>query len=179
MSSFHDEREDHGAAQGNLMGNAEHRVRDWWEGRHHDDDERDRRGDPRAERAADDWNRRFGREGHEGSTGLHDEAYRGFRERHLAQMDEDYDAWRGAREEQFHREFGDWRQRRQQGPAADQQDEMPALELSDAVHATAPGVPVTADPQPAAAGSPASRRRGSSGSTPGETADPTGARQDR
>lgn len=181
MSRDYDEREAHGAAQGNLMGNAEHRVRDWFEGRHRDHREgrgHDLSDDPRAVRAADEWNRRFGREGYEGSYGLHDDSYRAFRERHLAEMDEDYDAWRGNRETQFHREFDEWRSRRQQPAIDSAPEEMPALELSDAAHATAPGVPVTAEP-PAAAGSPASRRRGSSGSTRGGIADPTGAPQDR
>ncbi len=137
---FRDDRAEHGAVHGNLMGNAEHRVRDWFEG--HADD--------------------------------HDEPYRRFRQRHIAEMDRDYDAWRQDRQHDFHREFDGWRAQRQQGQA----DEMPALELSDAVHATAPGTPVTAE-QPPAANSPASRRRGSSGSTRGGTAAPTDAPQDR
>ena len=170
-----------GATHGNLMGRAEHQVRDWVEGGHHD--ERRMSDDPRATRAADDWNRRFGREGYEGSYGQHqhDEPYRSFRQRHLDEMDRDYDAWRGERQQEFHRDFDSWRSRRRE-PAAmqvGQQDEMPAAELSDAAHLTSPGTPVTAEQPPAGAGSQASRRRGSSGSTPDGTAGPTDAPGDR
>lgn len=179
---FRDERDDrveHGAEHGNLMGRAEHRVRDWFEGRR--DADRQAGDDPRGVRAADEWNRRFGREGHEGSYGqhLHDEPYRSFRQRHLEEMDRDYDAWRGERGQEFNRDFDQWRSRRRPADMTGQPDEMPALELSDAAHATAPGTPVTAAQQPAAAGSPASRRHGSSGSTPGGTAAPTAGQPDR
>lgn len=180
---FRDERRDepeHGAAHGNLMGRAEQRVREWTEGGHFDEG---RPGeDPRARRAAGDWDRHFGREGYEGSYAQHqhDEPYRSFRQKHLDEMDRDYDAWRQDRQQEFQRDFDSWRSQRRQGSTMSQQqpDEMPALELSDAAHATSPGTPVTAE-QPGAAGSQASRRRGSSGSTPGGTASPTDEPRDR
>lgn len=95
-----------GAARGNLFGRAEHDAASaFFEHREGDD--------PRARRAADDWNRRFGREGHEGSYAQHD-AYHRYREQHLAELDRDYDDWCRENEQQFHREFNDWRGSRRQ-----------------------------------------------------------------
>jgi hypothetical protein len=49
--------------------------------------------DPRAVEAADQWRRRYGREGYEGSYAQHDEPYRRFRERHIQELDRDYEEW--------------------------------------------------------------------------------------
>ena len=68
--------------------------------------------DPRAQDAARDWQRRFGREGHEGSYAQHDEAYQRYRQRHLDELDQDYAEWRRTHEEGFHRDFEDFRTRR-------------------------------------------------------------------
>ena len=169
----------HGAAHGNVMGRAERAVRSYVEGDDHDSGRgRQLADDPRAVEAAGEWNRQHGREGYEGSYAQHRDPYHSYRDRHLQEMDRDYQDWCQQREQQFHSEFNDWRSRRQmssgqvgqtQSRLSGQQGDMPALELSDAAHATAPGVPVTAE-QPSRAGSAASRRRGSSGSTPDETA---------
>ncbi|MCW3798289.1 hypothetical protein OMW55_10795 [Sphingomonas sp. BN140010] len=177
-----------GATHGNVMGRAEQAVRSYVEGGDHGSGRGHQLSDdPRAVRAAGDWNRQHGREGYEGSYAQHPDPYQSYRERHLAEMDRDYDDWCRQREQQFHSEFKDWRSRRQmssgqvgqvQSQMSSQQGDMPALELSDAAHATAPDVPVTAE-QPSRAGSGASRRRGSSGSTPDETAGQTGGQQDR
>ena len=71
--------------------------------------------DPAARDAARAWQERFGREGHEGSYARHDKTYLSYRERHMAELDRDYDEWCRTREEQFHREFDDWRSRRRAG----------------------------------------------------------------
>jgi len=183
-----DEGPRQGAAHGNLMGRAERAVRSYTLGDDHDSGRGHQLSDdPRAVDAANEWNQRFGREGFEGSYARHDDPYHDYRERHLAEMDRDYGDWCRQREQQFHREFNDWRSRRQSsgGPAgqapwqqSSQGDEVPAPELSDAAHATAPDVPVTAG-QPSPAGSAASRRRGSSGSTQDGTGGPTGGPGDR
>lgn len=73
--------------------------------------------DPRAVAAADEWRRRFGREGYEGSYGQHghgshDEPYHSYRQRQIEQLDREYAEWCREREQQFHRDFGDWRQQR-------------------------------------------------------------------
>lgn len=68
--------------------------------------------DPRARQAAADWQRRFGREGHEGSYARHDDGYQAYRERHLAELDRDYDDWCREREQGFHRDFEQWRDQR-------------------------------------------------------------------
>jgi len=171
-----------GAAHGNVMGRAERAVRSYTQGGDHDSGRGHQLSDdPRAVGAADRWNQQHGREGYEGSYAQHNDPYHSYRERHLAELDRDYDDWCRQREQQFHSEFNDWRSRRQlssgqvgqtQSQISSQQGDMPALELSDAAHATAPDVPVTAG-QPSRAGSATSRRRGSSGSTRDETAGPT------
>jgi len=69
---------------------------------------------PEAREAADAWQRRFGREGHEGSYAEHDETYGAFRQRHLAELDKDYEAWCQEREQGFHRDFGEWRSKRRE-----------------------------------------------------------------
>jgi hypothetical protein len=166
-----------GAAHGNVMGRAERAVRSYVEGGDHDSGRGHQLSDdPRAVGAADDWNRRFGREGHEGSYAQQQDPYHSYRERHLQEMDRDYQDWCREREQQFHNDFSSWRSGRLQQPG--QEDEMPALELSDAAHATSPSTPISLD-EPAPAGSPGSRRRGSSGSTRGGTEDPTGEQRDR
>lgn len=71
--------------------------------------------DPRARDAAEAWQRRFGREGHEGSYARHDETYRAYRDRHLAELDRDYDEWCRANEQRFHSDFDDWRSKRRAG----------------------------------------------------------------
>jgi hypothetical protein len=71
--------------------------------------------DPAARDAARAWQERFGREGHEGSYARHDEAYASYRERHLAELDRDYDEWCRNNEERFHSEFDDWRSKRRTG----------------------------------------------------------------
>lgn len=70
--------------------------------------------DPRAHQAARDWQHRFGREGHEGSYAQHDEAYRRYRQRHIEELDRDYEEWCREREHGFHRDFDEWRSRRRQ-----------------------------------------------------------------
>lgn len=67
--------------------------------------------DPRAREAAERWRSEFGREGHEGSYAQHDEAYRAYRERHLAELDRDYHEWCREHEQRFHRDFAEWRAR--------------------------------------------------------------------
>lgn len=94
-----------GAAEGNLMGRAERDVAAMFQ--------RGEGQDPRARQAASDWKQRFGREGHEGSY-AQDAGYQRYRERHLAELDRDYDEWCREREQQFHQEFQDWRSRRRQ-----------------------------------------------------------------
>jgi hypothetical protein len=112
---------EHGAARGNLMGRAEHEARDWF-GRG-DDDQGRREGserladDPRAVRAADEWRQRFGREGFEGSYAQHDETYRSYRERHLAELDNDYQEYCQERGLEFGSAFDNWRRNRQAGGA--------------------------------------------------------------
>jgi len=177
-----------GAAHGNAMGRAEQAVHSYMEGGDHDSGRGHQLSDdPRAVGAADNWNRQFGREGYQGSYAQHQDPYHSYRERHLAELDRDYDDWCRQREQQFHSEFNDWRSRRQLSPGqvgqvqsqlSAQQGDMPALELSDAAQATAPDVSVTNE-QPSPAGSAASRRRGSSGSTPDGTAGPTDEPGDR
>ena len=71
--------------------------------------------DPRAQDAARDWQDRFGREGHEGSYALHDETYHSYRQRHIDELDRDYDEWCREREQGFHRDFDDWRSGRRTG----------------------------------------------------------------
>jgi hypothetical protein len=69
--------------------------------------------DPRAQDAARDWQRRFGREGHEGSYAQqHDEAYQRYRQRHIEELDADYAEWCRTHEQGFHRDFEDFRSRR-------------------------------------------------------------------
>jgi len=166
-----------GAAHGNVMGRAERAVRSYVEGESHDSGRgRQLSDDPRAVGAADEWNRRFGREGFEGSYAQHQDPYHSYRERHLQEMDRDYQDWCREREQQFHSDFNDWRSRRQQ--PGQQQDEVPALELSDAAHATSPATPVSLE-EPAITSSPALHRRGSSGSIPGGTEDPSDGQGDR
>lgn len=71
---------------------------------------------PAARQAAEAWQRRFGREGHEGSYARHhDEAYQRLRQRHLEELDRDYDEWCRTREEQFQRDFDEFRSSRRQG----------------------------------------------------------------
>jgi hypothetical protein len=111
--AFWDREPRQGAARGNLMGRSEERVREWL-GR---DDEPHFGGerladDPRAVAAADDWRRQYGREGYEGSYARHDEPYGSYRQRHLDELDRDYQAWCREQEQQFGRDFGSWRQRR-------------------------------------------------------------------
>lgn len=101
MSGYRDDEPAQGALHGNLFGRAEHDAAAAFF-RHRDGD------DPRAQQAADDWNLRFGREGHEGSYATH-EAYQRYRDNHLAELDRDYDDWCSENEQRFHREFDDWR----------------------------------------------------------------------
>ncbi|HVF82779.1 MAG TPA: hypothetical protein VM913_01225 [Sphingomicrobium sp.] len=108
-----------GAAQGNLMGWAERDARSFFSG---DDDGRDREprnlaDDPRAVRAAEEWRQRFGREGYEGSYAQHDEPYRSYRERHLAELDNDYAEYCRENGHEFSSAFETWRQGRQGGAA--------------------------------------------------------------
>jgi hypothetical protein len=107
-SGWNEREPEHGSAHGNLMGRAEHSVREFLQ---NDRDAHDDRSS--GQRAADDWNRRFGREGYQGSYGV-DPSYRDYRERHLAELDRDYDEWCRDREHQFNRDFGDWRSQRRQ-----------------------------------------------------------------
>ena len=87
--------------------------------------------DPAAREAAQAWQRRFGREGHEGSYARHhDEAYARFRQRHIDELDRDYDEWCRDREQRFHQDFDSFRsQRRQPQPSG-----------------VLPGAPITNDP---------------------------------
>lgn len=101
MAGYRDEEPAQGALHGNLFGRAEHDAAAAFF-QHRDGD------DPRARQAADDWNRRYGRESHEGSYATH-EAYQRYRDRHLAELDRDYDAWCRENEQRFHRDFADWR----------------------------------------------------------------------
>ncbi|CAA9511590.1 MAG: hypothetical protein AVDCRST_MAG31-926 [uncultured Sphingomonas sp.] len=75
--------------------------------------------DPSAVAAADDWHRRYGREGYEGSYGQHDEPYRHYRQRQIEELDRDYADWRREREQQFHREYDSWRRQRAAGTNID------------------------------------------------------------
>ena len=116
-----EEQPQRGAASGNLMGRAEHEARHWL-GR--DEDERRHGGggerladDPRAVRAADEWRERFGREGYEGSYAQHDETYRSYRERHLAELDNDYQDYCREHGLEFGSAFERWRQNRRTGGA--------------------------------------------------------------
>lgn len=84
----------------------------------------------RANQAAVDWRRRYGREGHEGSYDQHDETYRQYRDRHVQELDRDYDEWCREREQSFHRDFDDWRNRRRGATGTGRQ----------------PGEPMTNDP---------------------------------
>jgi hypothetical protein len=45
-----------------------------------------------------------------------DEHYRSWRDRHMAELDRDYDDYCREREQQFHRDFDDWRSRRRSSP---------------------------------------------------------------
>jgi len=112
---------EHGAAHGNLFGRAEHDAAGAFF-QHREGD------DPRGRAAAEDWNRRHGREGHEGSYAP-DDGYRSYRDRHLAELDRDYDDWCREREQQFHRDFDDWRSRRQMPSSNQPGDE--AMVLTD------------------------------------------------
>ena len=76
------------------------------------DGERRLADDPRAVAAADEWRRRHGREGYEGSYAPHDEPYASFRQRQIEELDRDYEDWRREREQQFHRDFDSWRKQR-------------------------------------------------------------------
>jgi hypothetical protein len=84
--------------------------------------------DPAAREAAEAWQRRFGREGHEGSYALHHQSYQQYRQRHAEELDRDYAEWCRSREEEFGRDFRDFRDRQQQ-PAG-----------------LVPGAPMTNDP---------------------------------
>ena len=84
--------------------------------------------DPAAREAADAWQRRFGREGHEGSYALHHEGYQRYRQRHAEELDRDYADWCRSRQQDFHRDFGDFRDRRRQSTGLQ------------------PGEPMTSDP---------------------------------
>ena len=104
-----------GAARGNLMGRAEERARGFFGG----DDGADRdypnlSDNPRAVRAANEWRERHGREGYEGSYAQHDEPYRRYRERHLAELDEDYAEYCREHGHEFSSAFESWRQGRRQ-----------------------------------------------------------------
>lgn len=68
--------------------------------------------DPRARAAAEDQQRRYGREGHEGSYAQHDESYQRYRQRHIEELDRDYAEWCRTHEEGFHRDFEQFRGRR-------------------------------------------------------------------
>jgi hypothetical protein len=114
-----------GAAEGNLMGRAEERVRGFFN-RDEDDQDRDHRNladDPRAVRAADEWRERHGREGYEGSYAQHDEPYRRYRERHVAQLDEDYAEYCREHGHEFSSAFENWRQGRRQNSGVVAMDE--------------------------------------------------------
>jgi hypothetical protein len=71
--------------------------------------------DPRAQAAAQEWQRSFGREGHEGSYALHHEAYQRYRQRHAEELDRDYEEWCRSHEQHFHRDFESFRSSRQTG----------------------------------------------------------------
>lgn len=86
--------------------------------------------DPRAREAASEWQRRFGREGHEGSYAQHhDEAYRRYRQRHMEELDADYAEWCRTHEQGFHRDFEDFRTRRR---SASGSGTMPAETMTNA-----------------------------------------------
>ena len=70
--------------------------------------------DPAAREAAEEWQRRFGRGGHEGSYAPHFQSYQQYRQRHAEELDRDYAEWCQSREQDFHRDFGDFRSRRGQ-----------------------------------------------------------------
>lgn len=189
-----------GAAQGNLMGNAESRTRNWMadDG---DDRGRDRdwraADDQRAVGAADEWRRRYGREGYEGSYGQQNsgrqgpgedrqghgrqnDPYHSFRQRHIDELDRDYNDWRSEREQQFGQDFDSWRQQRRQ-PAAmsttsspgvtGDQSSGPATRMTDADRAEAPAMPASSAQGSSEAGnasSATSSRRRASTTKPAE-----------
>jgi hypothetical protein len=71
--------------------------------------------DPAARDAAEAWQRRLGREGHEGSYAKHhDEAYARYRQRHLDELDRDYAEWCRDHEQRFHQDFEGFRSQRRQ-----------------------------------------------------------------
>lgn len=107
-----------GAEHGNLMGPAQQRLGEWVGQSDGDWDEVRLADDPRAVEAARQWRERYGREGHEGSWGLHDESYGRVRQRHIEELDRDYDEWCREREQQFHRDFNSWRTQRSARAAA-------------------------------------------------------------
>jgi hypothetical protein len=111
-----DDSPERGAAHGNLMGRAEEKARNFL-GRD-DDHERGRdrplAQDPRAVRAADEWRQRHGREGYEGSYGVHDDSYRQYREQHLAELDNDFQEYCREHGHEFSSAFENWRSGRPQ-----------------------------------------------------------------
>lgn len=106
----------HGAAQGNLMGGAEGTVRGFFD---RDGEAGEREGrladDPRAVQAAEEYRRRYGREGYEGSYAQHDEPYRSYRERHIQQMDQEYAEYCRENGHEFSSAFENWRSGRRGG----------------------------------------------------------------
>lgn len=73
--------------------------------------------DPRAVRAADEWREQFGREGYQGSYAQHDETYLSYRERHLAELDNDYQEYCRENGKEFSGAFESWRASRRGGMA--------------------------------------------------------------
>ena len=49
-----------------------------------------------------------------------DDHYRSWRDRHMSELDRDYQDYCREREQQFHREFNDWRTRRQSRSGTDE-----------------------------------------------------------
>jgi hypothetical protein len=139
-SHFEDEhrQRDRGAAHGNLFGRIEREAAGAFF-RHRDGE------DTPARDAADAWNRRFGREGYEGSY-ARDDGYQRYRDNHLAELDRDYDDWCREREQQFHHDFNDWRSRRRQQQVTNQPGDE-AMVLTD--RATDSLTDNTSDAEPA------------------------------
>ena len=114
----------HGEIDPDRDDDSDHGERNWrsggedWRARDRNRGVMLRRGDSSNE---DRWSNRRGQaedrsEGERGYSASPDDHYRSWRERHMSELDRDYEDYCREREQQFHREFDDWRSERHGNP---------------------------------------------------------------
>jgi hypothetical protein len=94
-----------------------------------------------------------------------DDHYRSWRDRHIEQMDRDYEEYCRERTQSFHSDFTEWRQKRGASAVAAAMGDPSGLLIGSAGIADSPGAPVAeetgmADPAPGEPGSAGTRSRG-------------------